>query len=83
MKKHLIISLVALSFVATILPSCSDEPFDLFFNKKLWSERVAPIVEGCETDYEKAKAICRKIRPRRGFVYLLLSEQMTNEIVGS
>lgn len=57
MKNHLIFSLIVFSFVATLLPSCTDEPFDPSFNRKLWSERVAPMIEGCETDYEKAKAI--------------------------
>ena len=49
---------IAILFALTvIISSCTDSPVDLTFNKKLWSERVAPIVAGCETDYEKAKAI--------------------------
>lgn len=58
MKNFPLKAVMALLLTAVMFLSCTDfDPFAPPFNKKLWSERVAPIVEGCETDYEKAKAI--------------------------
>ena len=46
-----------ISIIIFVFGSCSK--VEDFFNGdyELWKERVAPIVEGCVTDYEKAKAI--------------------------
>lgn len=49
---------IAVLFALTVVfSSCTNGLEFTIYNKKLWAERVAPIVEGCETDYEKAKAI--------------------------